>query len=186
MTIDLTRFVTFLRDAKITPGQYTFLATMYEKKYNLIYMLKEIRKNIVTKEELEDLIDRKFIYNWNPEGSYALDQYEATQKFIDLYEGKAEWVCAEQFIDAFPRFININGKQVPARNCDLDVLEKSYYRKIVKRGLHEEVMKQLLWAVDNHKVSMGIEKWFVSRQWEAIEEMRNFENNVSLPSEQQF
>jgi len=186
MTIDLDRFVKFLRDAKITPTQYTFLATMYEKKYQLIYMLKEISKNVLPKDELEDLIDRGFIYNWNPEGSYALDHFEATQKFIDLYEGKAEWVCAEQFIDAFPRFIHINGKQVPARNCDLDVLEKTYYRKIVKRGLHDEVMTQLKWAIDNRKISMGIEKWFVSRQWEAIKEMRNFESNVSLPSEQQF
>lgn len=186
MTIDLERFVNFLNDAKLTPSQYTFLASMYEKKYSLIYMLKNISNNIVTKEELENLIDRKLIKNWNNEGHYQLDHFEVTDKFINLYEGKASWICAEQFINAFPKWINIQGKQVGARNCDLDQLEKVYFNKIVKRGKHEEVMEQLLWAVKNHKISMGIEKWFVSRQWESIKELREFENNVSLPSEQQF
>ena len=80
MTIDLDRFVKFLRDAKITPSQYTFLATMYEKKYNLIYMLKEISRNIVTKEELERLNkEKKAIMDIDPSKT-------TIEEMMEIYE----------------------------------------------------------------------------------------------------
>lgn len=61
-----------------------------------------------------------------------------------------------------------------------------YYEKVVKKGLHETVMEQLLWAIKNHKISMGIEKWFSSRQWEALQEMRDTTKHVILPADREL
>ena len=52
--------------------------------------------------------------------------------------------------------------------------------------MHEEVMQQLLWAVKNHKISMGIEKWFSSRQWEALAEMRANTSVIDLPADREL
>jgi hypothetical protein len=186
MTIDLTRWVDFLAKAKITPNQYAFMAIMYEKKFSLIYQLKESTDVILGMEELEDLIDRDFIHNWNQHGLYQLDQFELTEKAKTMFELKCEWACAEAFIKAYPKWLYINGKQVPAQSCDLDELERQYYKKVVKRGMHEEVMDQLAWAVKNHKISMGIEKWFQSRQWQALAEMRDTTSNVILPADREL
>lgn len=186
MIIDLERWVEFLHSAKITPAQYAFLAILYEKKYKLIYMIKDISTNVLPKDELHDLIDRDYLYNWNDAGAYKLDQFELTEKCRKMFEQKCSWVCAEEFIAAFPKWLYINGKQVPARNCDLDELTKEYYKKIVKRGMHVQVMEQLKWAVENRKISMGIEKWFTSRQWEALLEMRNTTNVIDLPADREL
>lgn len=184
--MDLEKWITFIHKVKLTPGQYAFLAIMHEKNYKLIYMLKEISKNVLTKDELHDLIDRDYLYNWNDTGAYKLDQFELTDKCRHMFDTNCAWVLAEQFIEAYPKWININGKQVPARSCDLDALEKEYYARIVKRGMHEKVMEQLNWAVKNRKISMGIEKWFSSRQWEALEEMRQATTVIDLPADREL
>lgn len=186
MIIDLERWVEFLHKTKLTPSQYAFLAIMHEKQFKLIYKLKESNDKVVTKQEVQDLVDQGYIYNWNDEGVYALDQFEMTPEGIELFEKNCEWVCAEAFIKAYPRWLFIQGKQVPARSCNLEQLEREYYQKVVKRGDHQRVMDQLLWAVKNHKISMGIEKWFLSRQWEAIEEMRDTTSNVILPADREL
>ena len=184
--MDLEKWIVFIHKVRITPGQYAFLAIMHERNYKLIYMLKEISKNILSKDELHDLIERDYLYNWNDTGAYKLDQFELTDKCRDLFDKNCPWILAESFISAYPKWININGKQVPARSCDLDALEKEYYKRIVKRGMHEEVMQQLLWAVKNHKISMGIEKWFSSRQWEALAEMRANTSVIDLPADREL
>ncbi len=184
--MDLEKWVSFIHKVKLTPGQYAFLAIMYEKNYKLIYMLKDISRNVLTKDELHDLIDRDYLSNWNDSGAYKLDQFELTDRCRTMFEKKCEWALAEKFIDAYPKWININGKQVSARSCDLTALEKQYYARIVKRGMHEEVMEQLLWAVKNRKVAMGIEKWFNSRQWEALAEMRESTTVIDLPADREL
>jgi len=186
MIIDLERWVEFLHKTKLTPGQYTLLSIMYEKKFKLIYQLKASNDRVLTKEEVHDLVDLGYIYNWNESGMYALDQFEMTEKGIEIFEKNCEWVCAETFITTYPKWLFINGKQVSARSCDLDQLERLYFKKVVKTGQHQRVMEQLLWAIKNHKISMGIEKWFLSRQWEAIEEMRDTTSNVILPADREL
>ena len=186
MTIDLERWVKFLCKAKLTPNQYAFLAIMHEKKYKLIYMMKELNSNILTLDELTELIDRDLLNNWNDTNNYQLDQFELSDKAKTLFNAKCEWANAEEFIAAYPKWLFINGKQVPARSCDLDALERMYYEKVVKKGLHETVMEQLLWAIKNHKISMGIEKWFSSRQWEALQEMRDTTKHVILPADREL
>lgn len=186
MIIDLERWIEFLHKVKLTPAQYAFLAIMYEKNYKLIYMIKDISNNVLSKDELQDLLDRDYLYNWNDTGAYKLDQFELTEKCTKMFDAKCTWACAEQFIEAYPKWLYINGKQVPARSCDLDTLEKEYYRKVVKRGLHPTVMEQLQWAVKNHKISMGIEKWFSSRQWESIAEMRDTTSIIDLPADREL
>jgi hypothetical protein len=186
MTIDLERWIEFLHKAKLTPSQYAFLAILHEKKYKLIYMIKDISDNVLPKEELHDIIDRGYLYNWNDAGAYKLDQFELTEKCREMFAMKCSWACAEEFVAAFPKWLYIQGKQVPARNCDLDELEKLYYLKVVKRGMHPEVMEQLTWAVKNRKISMGIEKWFTSRQWEALAEMRSNSSVIDLPADREL
>ncbi len=186
MIIDLERWVKFLQKTKMTPSQYAFLAIMYEKKFKLIYSLIDVNGKVLTKEEVHDLIDRNYIYNWNESGVFALDQFELTEQGTEMFEKNCDWASAEEFISAYPKWLFIHGKQVAARSCDLDELERQYYQKVVKRGQHRRVMDQLHWAIKNHKISMGIEKWFASRQWEALEEMRDTTGNVILPADREL
>jgi len=90
MTIDLERWVKFLCKAKLTPNQYAFLAIMHEKKYKLIYMMKELNSNILTLDELTDLIDRDLLNNWNDTNNYQLDQFELSDKAKTLFNAKCE------------------------------------------------------------------------------------------------
>ncbi len=87
----------------------------------------------------------------------------------------------EEFVDAYPKFLWIEGKRVPALNADMDELETRYIEKVVKRKLHERVMKALTWAASNHEIHMGIQKWFASRQWVAVEEIMNDTTGQKLP-----
>jgi hypothetical protein len=156
---------------------------------------KECRKALVDyieevggfkREDLIDLEKRGFLDNMNEVGQEMLSAYFVPPKIADKLWVEHE-MAGQELWDIYPSFFIIGGgKQVPTKSCDREALIESYCKKIKhSKKRHEEVMEVLKHAIQMNDITMGIEKWVGSHQWESLKE-KYYQGKTEGHGEQEF
>lgn len=201
---DVNQYFDFLCEQKLTPEQFAFMYTLLldkKDKYGRYYIEwnssskrpRHTSANVYKYADqvrpwnpnaIQDLVDRGLVYDYNGYTGGSKDSYpdrmEVSQEFAKLVI-EPPHVLGEDLWDAYPNFLDVDGKKVRAKTCDKDdLIEK--YNKIIQgsRKMHSKVMTALEYDKKYNGITMGIEKYVKSRQWEAtIEEMSGSRNIVS-------
>jgi hypothetical protein len=80
----------------------------------------------------------------------------------------------KELFEAYPPFININGKFAPLRDISkrFASLDDFFFFYGVQIGnnpeKHQEVLEVLNWAKENGHINFGITNFVISHQWEAL------------------
>lgn len=130
---------------------------------------------------VDNLLMSGFIERIDPNKDSTLLNIDITDKTRAMFGEDTVDTMFDEFVDAYPRFLWIEGKRVAALNADMEELQASYEKNVVKKGLHSTVMAAVRWAAKNHEIHMGIKLWLSSRQWTAIQEIMNDTAGQKLP-----
>ena len=85
----------------------------------------------------------------------------------------------QELFDAYPNWINMSGKLVPLKNIasKVNTLDEFFfmYSSAIKHNpeTHKKVMEILNWAKENDKITSSLVNFVVSKQWEALEDLKN-------------
>lgn len=190
MFTNVEKFIDILCKHDLTADEFLFcyLIHMDKKGFPLIYKYVEnvttLNHNLNTVKggwsegSIKKLLDKNFIFSMNKYNAsknrddHYPDFYLPTTTFKEIIAFELE-EAFEEVLALYPPFINIDGKNIPAKSCDIEALSTIYCRMIKDNiKTHEEVLDLLKYAVDNSMISMGIEKWVKSRQWETIRQAK--------------
>ena len=91
--------------------------------------------------------------------------------FLDIYIDAH--TASNEFWDLYPAYSNSNGVNYPLMLVDRVVFRETY-NGIIKgnREEHNEIMKDLKYAVDNDMIKGTITKFVTSEQWTKIRPLR--------------
>ena len=128
---------------------------------------------------LFDSLQRKglILKSYNPT-IYNPNEIEFNKNFIKGWF-KSGCTMGEELFTKYPSWLNINGKLTSLKNiatrfASLDDFFCFYATQINNDPeKHKEVMEILDWAKDNNKISFGILNFVISKQWEALKELRD-------------
>lgn len=130
---------------------------------------------------VDSLLMSGFIQRIDPDKDSTLLNIDITDKTRAMFGEVTADALFDEFVDAYPRFLWIDGKRVAALNADMEELQESYEKNVVKKGLHSTVMAAVKWAAKHHEIHMGIKLWLSSRQWTAIQEIMSDTTGQTLP-----
>ena len=164
---------------RLTGDQYLALRCLFEKRYDELVQLFKL--GCISPAGFNELTEEELLVNMNMPGQMDVKLMKLTDKALKLFDDNSDELF-DEFVDAYPRFLWIEGKRVAALNADMGELQAEYERHVLKKGLHDEVMDALNWARKNHEIHMGIKLWLGSRQWKSIQEIMNDNRGSSLPS----
>jgi len=174
MVYPLDKYVDIIVKLNISPMQVFFLQLIYEKRYDLLYKITG-EGYFFPVEELQDLEDKDLVINTNPgSNSQFADFYEVTPRFSEVFY-TASIIDAEEFWRAYPPFITINGKKIPAKGVNKPELLKWYHKHIGAVHSHSRVMTALEFAVQKRLIAVRIDKWLQSEAfadiWQIMENL---------------
>lgn len=163
-----------------------FLAIDGEKQYLLNYLSNLSNGKELFRQVLESLVVKKVInstFRIPQEGeSLNYKNIPFNKNFIKMYIRESNEL-GKEFFDAYPPFININGKLCSIKNftkAGLFSFEDFcvFYSKQIKLAsvTHERVMEALLFASENNLINYTIIEFIASKKWEEIEYIRNSGN----------
>lgn len=163
-----------------------FLAIDGEKQYLLNYLSNLSNGKELFRQVLESLVVKKVInstFRIPQEGeSLNYKNIPFNKNFIKMYIRESNEL-GKEFFDAYPPFININGKLCSIKNftkAGLFSFEDFcvFYSKQIKLAsvTHERVMEALLFAKENNLINYTIIEFIASKKWEEIEYIRNSGN----------
>lgn len=180
MVYPLDRYVDVLLKLDISPIQVLFCQIIYEQRHDLLYKIAQEGQKF-PKAHLEDLENKGYIINTNPNTrtKYA-DFYEVTDKFIKAFY-KVSTTDGEEFWNAYPPFISIDGKKIPSKATNKEELVRWYHKHIGALYDHSRVMAALQYAKDNKLISMRIDNWLQSEAFVDMWEMMKAEPIEDLP-----
>lgn len=114
--------------------------------------------------------------------SLSLTDIQFNKNFIKMYIRESN-VIGKELFDAYPPFININGKLCSIKNftkAGLYSFEEFclYYSKAIKNSYitHEKVLELLLFGVENNLISYSIIEFIASHKWNELEYIRDSGN----------
>lgn len=185
MFINDEKYLKFLIENRLNANQFLFcylLATVNRNHKYMVRYTKEV--SLLSADEVSDLVERGYLADMNSPGETYHDMYIVLDKFKDLLFIDSE-VAFEAVWKKYPRYLQerINGKEVSAKTTGLgkDGLAHKYGKYIGNDiQKHERVLEALDWAIDNGKVTLGIEKFVLNHIWDdwlmEKEERRNNEH----------
>ena len=135
---------------------------------------------------LESLQEKKIIlssFKIPAEGeSLNFQNIPFNKNFIKMYIRESHDI-GKEFFDAYPPFININGKLCSIKNftkAGLFSFEDFciHYAKAIKSSgvTHERIMEALEFGKDNNLINYNLIEFVASKKWEEIEYIRNSGN----------
>lgn len=186
MKIDTKDLVFLLNELDITFNQYLLLVMIKEDLYASLYSYEELNQGF-THEEIQDLVSKGYLEKTNKSSNY-IDAYNVTEKFSESLYNADPSAAGEEFWEAFPPYIVIDGKRIPAKTLDRDKFINDYGKKVGRfKKVHLEVMDALRYAASHNMITMGMEKWFLSYQWiEVMRAKQEDEKREQFPSERIF
>lgn len=166
----------------ITPEEYllvylTFLAQEEEGKAEYLNQWFKAGGNCRLKELFESLKEKGVILkNYSPE-SFSPNNIEFNKNFIKRWFKRSRTMGKELF-DAYPSFLQMNGKHVPLRSIskkfnNLDEFFYAYASSIshdVKK--HTEILNILNWANKNDLINFGILSFVIDQKWNDLETIK--------------
>lgn len=169
-------------DLKLTPRQLMFIKmlvkdpSMDEGQWRKASyaMALQFQQEVggLTDKELDDLIDRKIILDYNSPGDHYYDSYEIEPKFAHKFTLKV-YPLVSQLCDEYPYIIKIEGGEFVGRNVTEAEISVEYMRAINKNPEeHSRVLDDLRWAKKNNALAMGLKKFVGTKYWNAIREIR--------------
>lgn len=162
------------------------LAVDGDSQYLIDYLSNVSNGKELFRAVLNSLMDKKVINSTFkvPKEGEALNfkTIPFNKNFIKKYFKEAN-VAGKELFDAYPPFININGKMCSIKNitkANLYSLEEFciYYTKAIKSDKikHEKVLETLEFGKENNLISYSIIEFISSRKWNEINHIRNSGN----------
>jgi len=158
-------------------GNSSFLINYISNISNGKQLLKEVLASLVNKKVINST------FNIPKEGdtlNFKLIPFN--KNFIKMYVKESNEM-GKEFFDAYPPFININGKLCSIKNftkANLYSFEDFciFYTKQLKNAAvtHERVMEALEYAKEHNLINYTILEFISSRKYEEIEYIRNSGN----------
>lgn len=173
MTLSVKEFVDILCKLKISANQYLICMLVYDRDgATTIKYYNENSGNQFTYEEIDDLVDREYLLRLSKDRkNYQLDYFSTTTKFMsDFLIDEDD--AGEEFWNAYPSWIWMNGRKTSAKSCDKDDIIEKYYRKIKgNKKKHQKVMETIEEYSKRNDgfATMGIEKFVGSEQWTILQ-----------------
>ena len=163
-----------------------FLAVDGEPKYLINYISNVYKGKELFRSVLESLKDKKIInsiFKVPQEGEVLNYKNIPINKiFIKNYIRESNEI-GKQLFDAYPPFININGKMCSIKNftkANLFSLEDfcNYYAKSIKNAgvTHERVMEALEFGKEHNLINYSIIEFIASMKYQEIEFIRSSGN----------
>lgn len=115
--------------------------------------------------------------DYNPK-IYTPNEVEFNKTFLKSWIKNSGQMGKELF-DAYPPFLNINGKYAPLKDvskrfASLDDFFFFYGTQINHNPeKHKEVLDILNWSKENGYLNFGILSFVISRQWESLKQLRD-------------
>lgn len=186
MIEDIKKFVDILVKFDISANQLLFLTIVHRKDYAPLYKFVTEGEGF-DPDEIDSLVNKGLVINLNQKDDYYMDSFVVTDMFLEGLFYDDETIPGTEFWNRYPKMLYIEGKRFAARNTDKDKFVEDYYKEIGMRvDKHKKIMEALEYAIKNKLVTMGLRKWFDSKQWETIEEemeQRKDAGNRELPGE---
>lgn len=189
--LSLNEEINLLIDSGLTSTELFILRLLYlavdgDKSFLLNYVSNTSNGKQVLKSVLQSLLDKKVInntFNLPKEGeTLNIKNIPFNKNFIKKYIRESNEL-GKEFFDAYPPFININGKLCSIKNftkANLFSFEDFciFYSKAIKNAsvTHERVMQALDFGKANNLISYSIIEFIASMKWQEIEFIQNSGN----------
>lgn len=189
--LSLNEEINILIDSNLTPTELFILRLLYlavdgENKFLVNYLSNISNGKQLLKAVLQSLLDKKVINNTFsiPKEGEALNvkNIPFNKNFLKRYIKESNEL-GKEFFDAYPPFININGKMCSIKNftkANLFSMEDFciFYSKAIKNAsvTHERVMQALEFGKENNLISYSIIEFIASMKWQEIEFIQNSGN----------
>ena len=115
--------------------------------------------------------------SYNPE-RYIPNDIEFNKNFLrNWFKGSGE--MGRELFNAYPPFININGKMLPLKDISKKFSSiddfSFFYATQIKHNpeKHKEIMELLSWAKEHGYINFEITSFVVSNQWKALKKKKN-------------
>ena len=167
------QLVTTLCKLQITPSQHFVLYMIHTRTWALMDKFNNETGGI-PHAEYKDLIDKGIIIDYNKPGEAFMDNCTikddiATVLFVEIDQ------AGQELWEKYPNYLYIDGVQMPTKSTDKDAVLSKYMDNIACNPIrHARVLELLQYAVTNGMITMGIEKWVRSAQWEVLEQEYGF------------
>lgn len=180
MVYPLDKYVDVLLKLDISPIQVLFCQIIYERRHDLLYKIAN-EGQIFPRSYLQDLVEKGMVVDTNPDSSNLFaDYFEVTDKFVNaFYEASPK--DGEEFWNAYPPFMTIDGKKIPTKACNKEELIQWYHKNVGAKHPHKKVMQALEYAKDNKLISMRIDKWLYSESFIDLWEIMKSRPTQELP-----
>lgn len=160
-----------------------FLAIDGDQQYLNNYLSNISNGKELFRSVLKSLVEKKVInatFKIPQEGdSLNFKNIPFNKNFTKMYIKESNEI-GKEFFDAYPPFININGKLCSIKNFTKAGLFSFddfclFYTKQIKSATatHERVMDALLFGVEHNLINYTIIEFIASRKWEEIEYIRS-------------
>lgn len=187
MNIDISCYLSILAKLKITPSQFLFCYLTHQRMFAEIHTYTKTSAGF-SSEEIDDLVNRELVIDFNTDSRRFADAYIVDDKFIELVFNVDKISAGMLFWNSYPAVLSIEGKSFSGRNEDQDSFLVRYYDLIGHSPVkHSEVMRALDYAKKRNLINQGLKSWFASRQWETILQlMTTHAAPTDLPSQRIF
>ena len=171
----------------LTPTELFILRLLFLAADGDDAMLKNYISNIVNGRELlisvlQSLKDKKVIlasYEIPIGKTFKASDIPFNKNFLKMYIKESNEI-GKEFFDAYPPFININGRMCSIKNftkAGLYSIEEfcTFYAKTIKNAkvTHERVMSALEFGKENNLINCSCLEFIASHKWEEIEYIRD-------------
>ena len=166
--IDIEPYINFIITHRITQEQFLLLHILYHERIDLLKKYKEAypteEGTMISTYQINDLMNKKFIIK-------TKTGYKLGRKFLEIFIDADK--ATEEIYKLYPPFIERNGVNIPLTTMDRRVFAKIYINKI--KGSyqeHEEIKKDIQYAINSQLIVTGIEKFLTSEQWKTFRKLR--------------
>jgi hypothetical protein len=189
--LSLKEEISIYINSKLTPTELfiirlLFLAIDGDSSYLLNYLNNVSDSKKLLRDTLNSLKDKKIInsvFKIPEEGEVLnFNNIPFNKNFIKMYVRESNEI-GKEFFDAYPPFININGKLCSIKNFTKAGLYSFddfclFYAKQLKNNsvTHERIMEALEFGKNNNLINYTILEFISSKKYEEIEYIRNSGN----------
>jgi len=163
MILNVKRIDGILRKFDINISQFYFLHCLHTKEYDAL--LFSSNRNLSDMEDIDLLEDKGYI---EFDGHKGLKNCIVSKEFIDaLYLDIDK--AGQEFFDAYPSYLEVNGRQILAKKGDKDLLMQQYCEDIsYDAEKHQLILKAMKIAKQKGILNMAIRNFIESKLYDDI------------------
>lgn len=171
--IEIERYINFIVKNKLTQSQFVFLYLLQRKRYDLLKLYAEANPSTdgtaIGKVLRDDLLARGFIIKLDERE--VANSYQIGQPFKLIFVDKFE--AANELKELYPDFMISKGTRYPLTVVDVYELAPLYGERIgYEYAEHEEVKKDIAYAIDQNLISCKLENFVRSEFWKPLRKAR--------------